>query len=65
MTKPVDIRHLAGLLAADDALDGIERSLKRMGDRRSARKIADVRQILARALNDEKAGLLEAILEPR
>ena len=30
-----------------------------------ARKIADVREILARALNDEQAGLHEALMEPR
>ncbi|HSC59691.1 MAG TPA: hypothetical protein VLC29_00550 [Rhizomicrobium sp.] len=65
MTKPIDIRRFANLLSADSQLDGIERSLKRMGDRRVARKIADVRETLARALIDEQASLLEALVEPR
>lgn len=65
MTKPIDIRRFANLLSADSQLDGIERSLKRMGDRRVARKIADVRETLARALIDEQASLLEVLVEPR
>ena len=65
MTKPIDIKRVANLLSADSELDGIERGLKRTGDRRAARKIADVREILARALNDEQVGLHEALMEPR
>ncbi|HEY2032986.1 MAG TPA: hypothetical protein VGH02_04805 [Rhizomicrobium sp.] len=65
MTKPIDIKRFANLLSADSELDGIERSLKRTGDRTSARKIADVREILARALTEEQAGLYEALLKPR
>ena len=64
MTKPIDIQRFASLLSADSELDGIERSLKRTGDRRAARKIADVRKILARALIDEQAGLYAALMEP-
>ena len=65
MTKPLDIKRLADLLSADNELDGIERSLKRTGDRQAARKIADVREILARALSEEQAGLYELLIEPR
>lgn len=65
MTKPIDIKRFANLLSADSELDGIERSLKRNGDRKAARKIADVREILARALNEEQAGLYEALVDPR
>ena len=65
MTKPLDIKRFASLLSADSELDGIERSLKRTGDRKSARKIADMREILAHALNEEQAGLYEALTDPR
>lgn len=64
MTKPLNIHRFANLLSADNELDGIERCLKRRGDRREARKIADVREILARALNEEQACLHEALMDP-
>lgn len=64
MTKPLNIRRFASLLSADNELDGIERSLKRRGERREARKIAGVREILARALNEEQDCLYDALMDP-
>lgn len=61
MTKPIDVKRLASLISADNELDGIERSLKRTGDRMAARKIAYVREILARALDDEQTGLRDVL----
>ncbi|HEX7725941.1 MAG TPA: hypothetical protein VF410_05255 [Rhizomicrobium sp.] len=65
MTKPINIRRFANLLSADSELDGIERSLKRTGDRRVARKVAGVREILERVLDDEQACLYEALMNAR
>jgi hypothetical protein len=65
MTKPINIRRFANLLSADSELDGIERSLKRAGDRRVARKVAGVREILERVLDDEQACLYEALMNAR
>lgn len=63
MTKPLNVHRFANLLSADNELDGIERSLKRRGERRDARKIAVVREILARALNEEQACLYDALTD--
>lgn len=65
MTKPIDIKLFANLLSADNQLDDIERSLKRTGQRRAARKVAGVREILARALNEEQSCLYDALPYPR
>jgi hypothetical protein len=65
MTKPIDIKRFASLLSADNELDGVERKLRLMGDRRQARRIANVRDILARVLDDEQACLYEALMDPR
>lgn len=65
MTKPIDIKRFANLLSADNELDGLERKLRRMGDRREARRVADVRDILARVLDDEQACLYEELMDPR
>jgi len=64
MTKPIDIKRFASLLTADNELDGVERKLRLMGDRREARRIANVRDILARVLDDEQASLYEALMDP-
>ena len=63
MTKPLNVHRFANLLSADNELDGIERSLKRRGERRDARKIALVREILAQALNEEQACLYDALTD--
>jgi hypothetical protein len=55
MTKPVDIKRFASLLSANNELDGVERKLRLMGDRREARRTANVRDILAQVLDDEQA----------
>jgi hypothetical protein len=65
MTKTINIKRLANLLSADNELDDIERCLKRNGQRRAARKVAGVREMLARALNEEQACLYDALLDPR
>jgi hypothetical protein len=64
MPKPIDIKRFANLLSADNELDGVERKLRLMGDRREARRIANVRDILARVLDDEQACLYEALMDP-
>lgn len=54
MTKPIDIKRFANLLSAQGTLDEIERALRLTGDRRTARRIADVRNTLSRAIADEQ-----------
>jgi hypothetical protein len=65
MTKPIDIKRFANLLSVDNELDGVERKLRLMGERRQARRVANVRDILARVLDDEQACLYEALMHPR
>jgi hypothetical protein len=65
MTKPIDIKRFAHLLSADSTLDEIERRLRQTGDRRTARKIANVRDVICRAIEDEKENLFQSILEFR
>jgi hypothetical protein len=57
MSKPLNIRFVAVLLSADLELDDVERQLKRIGKRRLARQITDVRDMLAAALAAEQEGL--------
>ncbi|MGN6515272.1 MAG: hypothetical protein ACTHLR_05470 [Rhizomicrobium sp.] len=63
MTRPVDIKRVAHILSADEELMGIERRLRRAGDWRAARKIAGVRQTLAKALHQEQEDIYEHLLE--
>ena len=65
MTKPINIRLFANLLSAASELDGIARRLPRAGARRVARKVAGVREILERVLDDEQACLYEALMNAR
>jgi len=61
MSRPIDIHRVAHLLSANGTLDEIERSLRLTGDRRTARKIAGVRDTLSRALADEQEELFQSI----
>jgi hypothetical protein len=63
MTKPMDIHRFANLLSADSTLDEIERRLRHAGDRRMARKIAKVRDVLSRAIQDEQEDLRGNLLQ--
>ncbi|MGN6147803.1 MAG: hypothetical protein ACTHPD_04630 [Rhizomicrobium sp.] len=65
MTKPIDIKRFAHLLSADNTLDEIERRLRQTGDRRTARKIANVRDVISRAIEDEKESLCQTLLQFR
>jgi hypothetical protein len=65
MARPIDIKRFAHLLSADEDLIEIERGLRRGGDWRAARKVADVRETLAKALRQEQEDIYEKLLEPR
>jgi hypothetical protein len=54
MTKTFDTKRFANLLSARGSLDEIERTLRLTGDRRTARKIADVRRAISRAIVGEQ-----------
>lgn len=61
MTRPINIKRFAHLLSADEDLNGIERRLRRAGDWRAARKIADVREAIAKALQQEQEDICERL----
>lgn len=63
MAHPIDVTRVAHILSADGELMGIERRLRRAGNFRAARKIADVRQTLAKALRQEQEDIYERLLE--
>jgi len=63
MPRPINIKRFANLLSADEALDQLERTLKREGDFRKARKLSDVRQTLRCAMEDEQEELYKKLVE--
>jgi hypothetical protein len=65
MTKPIDIKRFANLLSAQGTLDEIERALRLTGDRRTARRIADVRNTLSRAIAEEQEDFYRSLSDYR
>jgi hypothetical protein len=63
VSELLNVRRVAGLLNADAQLEDVERSLKRGGDWRAARKIGDVRETLRKALWEEQLGLHAMLVE--
>jgi hypothetical protein len=63
MTKTIDIKRFANLLSARGSLDEIERALRLAGDRRTARKIADVRRAISRAIAGEQEDFYRSLSE--
>ena len=63
MPEPMNIKRFAHLLSADRELDDIERILRRAGDSRLARKVADTRNILGRAMTAEQEEILERLIK--
>lgn len=53
----MNVRIVAALLLADKELEELERAMKRNHDRRSARKIANLRTHLAHAMEHEQETL--------
>jgi hypothetical protein len=63
MVEPMNIKRFANLLSADRELDEIERALRRAGERRIARRIAEIRATLAKALDDEQEEIWERLIK--
>src|SRR5690242_15098022 len=63
MTRPINIHRFAHLLSASEDLDTLERRLRHAGDVRSARKIADVREAIAKALQQEQEEIYERLAD--
>ena len=63
MTKPMNVKKFAHILAADRELEDIERRLKLSGDRSAARRIGEVRETLAKALGEEQVSVYEALID--
>ena len=53
----MNVRIVAALLQLERGLDDLERDLRLKNDRRSARKVADIKEALARAMAQELQGL--------
>jgi len=63
MPRPINIKRFANLLSADEALERLERVLKREGDFRKARKLADVRTTLRSAMEEEQEELYRKLVD--
>lgn len=63
MAKPMNIKRFAHLLSADRELDEIERLLRRTGDSRLARRVADARETLSRAMTAEQEDIWERLIK--
>lgn len=63
MHPQIGIQALSVLLAIESELQKLSMFLKRDGDLRSRRKLADIQRLLARALIQEQATMWSAIID--